>query len=163
MGAREGDVPPRYPFIRVARFIVREGSVLIVSLPVAAIGIVVWIIPYRIPRLIVRLAKPESQGVATFKLVGAIVAFCLWYVAALLMAGWWLGPAVALASAILLPVLGFAALYWTGRFDRDREEVLLFLRALRGGWQDRLAAYRYSLVNEFDRVLEDEARDRPLH
>ncbi|HET6617354.1 MAG TPA: hypothetical protein VFH69_06055, partial [Gemmatimonadota bacterium] len=163
MGAREGDVPPRYPFIRVARFIVREGSVLIVSLPVAAIGIVVWIIPYRIPRLIVRLAKPESQGVATFKLVGAIVAFCLWYVAALLMAGWWLGPAVALASAILLPVLGFAALYWTGRFDRDREEVLLFLRALRGGWQDRLAAYRYSLVKEFDRVLEDEARDRPLH
>ena len=160
--AREGDVPPRYPFFRVARFAVREGSLLIVSLPVAAIGIVAWIIPYRGPRLIVRFAKPESQGVATFKLVGAIVAFGLWYVAALLLAGWWLGPSAALMSAILLPVLGFIAFYWTGRFDRDREEVLLFLRVLRRGWQDRLAAYRHSLVSEFDRVLEDQSRDRPL-
>lgn len=65
-------------------------------------------------------------------------------------------------SAILLPVLGFIALYWTGRFDRDREEVLLFFRVLRRGWQDRLAAYRHSLVSEFDRVLEDQSRDRPL-
>lgn len=163
MGASEGDVPPRYPFFRVARFIVREGSLLIVGLPFAAIGIVAWIIPYRVPRLIVRFAKPESQGVATFKLVGAIVAFCLWYFLTLSLAAWWLGPGAALMSAILLPVLGFIALYWTGRFDRDREEVLLFLRALRGGWQDRLAAYRHSLVSEFDRVLEDQARDRPLH
>ncbi|HYO46294.1 MAG TPA: 1-acyl-sn-glycerol-3-phosphate acyltransferase [Gemmatimonadota bacterium] len=163
IGAREGDVPPRYPVVGVARFVAREGSLLVLGLPVAAVGIVLWYIPYRVPRLIVRLATPESQAVATFKLVGATVAFALWFVGVLLFLGWRVGPEATLLAATLLPIVGLIALDWTGRFERDREEVRLFLRALRRGRQDRLAGYRRSLVAEFDRVLADQSRDQPLN
>jgi hypothetical protein len=161
IGAREGDVPPRYPALAVARFVVREASLLVLGLPVAAVGIIVWLPPYQVPRLIVRLAKPESQAVATFKLVGATAAFALWYVGVLLFLGWRIGPEATLLAAILLPIVGLVALDWTGRFERDREEVRLFLRAFGRGRRDRLTGYRRSLVAEFDRVLADQARDLP--
>lgn len=160
IGAREGDVPPRYPFVGVARFVAREGSLLVLGLPVAAVGIILWYIPYRVPRLIVRLARPESQAVATFKLVGAAVSFIVWYAGALLLLGWRFGAEATLVAAALLPIVGLVALDWTGRFERDREETRLFFRALRRGRRDRLAGYRRSLVAEFDRVLADQARDQ---
>ena len=160
VGAREGDIPPRYPPMGVLRFVARESFVLVVGLPLAAAGIVFWYLPYRIPREIVRLARTASQGVATFKLVGAAVAFVVWYAVALLLSGWLLGPGATIAAALLLPIAGLVALDWTGRFERDREEVGLFLRALRRGRRDRLSAYRRSLVAEFDRVLAYQDRDR---
>lgn len=160
VGAREGDVPPRYPPVGVLRFVVREASVLVVGLPLAAMGIVFWYLPYRIPREIVRLAGTASQGVATFKLVAAAAAFAVWYAVALLLSSWLLGLGGTIAAAILLPIAGLVALDWTGRFERDREEVRLFLRGLRRGRRDRLSAYRRSLVAEFDRVLAYQDRDR---
>ncbi len=160
LGAGEADIPPRYETAAVLRFVLLEGALLLLGLPAALIGIAAWGLPYQIPRLVVRLTRPESQEVATFKLVAAIATFILWYVGLIALSAWRLGPLMAVLAALILPTTGLFALTWTGRWERDRDETRLFLRAIGRERRDRLTEHRRMLVAEFDRVLADRASDR---
>jgi 1-acyl-sn-glycerol-3-phosphate acyltransferase len=154
LGAGEADVPPRYRATGVARFVAREGAALLVGLPVAAAGIAFWYAPYLVPRLVVRRARPVHEAIATWKLLAALAAFGAWYalaLAALGLAGgrWWLA-----AGAVGLPLLGVAALAWTGRWQRVRDDARLFVRVvLHPRGRDRLAEDRARLAAEFDAVI----------
>jgi len=154
--AGEADVPPRYEAAGVARYALREGALLLLGLPFAALGIAAWWLPYLVPRLVVRFARPQSQAVATYKLAGAMAVLPLWYVGLVLLLGWRIGPAAAAVGAAILPLAGLFALVWTGRWERVREDSLLFLRIMgRPRERDRLAGHRARLAAEFDAVLRD--------
>ena len=158
LGAGEGDVPPRYGAPGVARWVVRELGALLVGLPLAALGIAVWWLPYMAPRLAVRLGRPEHPAIATWKLIAGLLSFGAWYAAIVSAAAWAAGPAGALAAAIALPLLGAVALAWAGRRARVAEDVRLFARVVGSPrHRDRLAADRARLVREFDAVLADMA------
>jgi 1-acyl-sn-glycerol-3-phosphate acyltransferase len=156
LGVGEGDVPPRYRATRILRHVAREGTALVVGLPLAAIGIAIWYLPYLAPRLVVRWARPAHEAIATWKLIAALGAFVIWYVAwivalAVLGGRWW-----GIVGALALPLLGAVALAWTGRWERVREDARLFARVLlRPRHRDRLAEDRAALSAAFDRVLFD--------
>lgn len=153
LGAAEGDVPPRYGVIGVVRHVAREGTALGLGLPLAAAGILVWYVPYLVPRLVVRLARPDHPAIATWKLIAGILAFGLWYAGVVAGLALWAGPGWALAGAVAAPLVGFAALAWAGRWERAREDAALFARViLAPRHRDRLAADRAALAAEFDRV-----------
>lgn len=154
--AGEADVPPRYEAAGVLGYVLREGAALAIGLPLAAIGVAVWVLPYLVPGQVVRAAKPESQAIATYKLAAAMAAFAVWYGGLVIGAGWWFGLRGALVAAAFLPLAALAAIAWTGRWERVREEARLFLRVVgRSRDRDRLAGHRRALVAEFDAVIRD--------
>lgn len=154
LGAEEGEVPDRYQRGATARYVVREGAAILLGMPLAVAGIVLWYPTWVAPRLTLRLVKPDHESIATYKLATGFlmapltIAACA--IAGLLYAGW---PGAA-AGLILAPVVGLAALAWRTRWSRVREDTRLFFRVLgRGRTRERMAERRRTLVAEFDDVL----------
>ena len=155
-GATEADVPPRYEAGSVVRYVLRETAALLVLVPFAAAGAVLWMPAYLAPRLVLRFVKPEFEAIATYKIATGFFAVPLTCIIAAglvwAVAGGW----PALVTVLAVPLAGLAAIAWWERWRRVREDALVFLRALtRRGTVDRLAGLRSQLVTEFDRILDE--------
>jgi glycerol-3-phosphate O-acyltransferase / dihydroxyacetone phosphate acyltransferase len=162
LGARDGDVPRRYPVGAVISYVIRQGLTLAVGLPLAAVGLVLWYLPYLLPRLIVRILPVTEDSVATYKLASAVVLFPLAYVSWIVAAGVYFGPRAAGAAAVLVPALGTIALWWGLRWDRVKEDVRVWLGVLRHPrTHDRLVSERKRITAEIDavRALIEQAND----
>jgi hypothetical protein len=134
-------------------YALRWGLIIVVGAPFALLGGLIWLVPYFVPRLVVRLVKPEYEAIATYKLVGAFFAFPIALALYVFLAWRFGGPFVALAIAIGAPLLGFAALGWYAAVKRFGEDVRLFIRVLfRRKTAARLADLRAQLVREFDGI-----------
>jgi 1-acyl-sn-glycerol-3-phosphate acyltransferase len=100
---------------------------LILLLPLAAAGIVIHYIPYRIVDFLAhRFSRGASEMTATVKFISALAFYPLaWLVIAGLL--WWReGPLPALLSLVFLPLTGYAAL----RAIEDADEAVGVARAL---------------------------------
>ena len=160
-GAREGDVPPRYRAGSVALYAVRQLGLLILLAPAAALGVLAWWIPYRVPGIVVASVRPKLDSVSTYLLGTALLAFPVVWVGWTLLAGLVGSLGWAVAVALFLPVAGLAAVGFVERYRRVREDVRVFLRASRHGrGRDRLAAVRGRLVERFDEVAAEMAGER---
>jgi hypothetical protein len=152
-GAREADVPRRYPMSSVLAYSARQLFMLLLVLPLAIAGMVVWFVPFMLTSWVVPRFRPSLDQIASYKLGTAVLAFPLWYFA-LIFAGWrWGSLTVAGVAALVLPVVGLAAVAWRDRQEDVREDLKVFFRAQRlERGRDRLAEYRARLAAEFDRL-----------
>jgi glycerol-3-phosphate O-acyltransferase / dihydroxyacetone phosphate acyltransferase len=161
LGASEGDVPSRYSFGPTAWYALRWGAVLLLGAPFAALGALIWLIPYLIPRVVVRFVKPEYESIATYKLAGGMFAFPITLAVYVYLAWHWAGAAAGVATALVAPLLGFITLGWYAAWKRFGEDVRLFTRTLfRRKTTARLAEMRGELAREFDAVdseIDDES------
>ncbi len=154
-GAHEGDVPRRYRPIAVAAYALRQALLLVVVLPMAVLGVGVWLVPAVTTRLLAPRFRPELDQVATYKIGVAVLAFPLWLLLIVGAVAVAVSPVWALVSLGALPVLGLAAVAWRDRQARVREDLRVFLRVLRHpSGRDRLAEQREQLAAEFDRLYE---------
>jgi 1-acyl-sn-glycerol-3-phosphate acyltransferase len=155
-GAREADVPRRYPRSSVLAYGARQLLMLVLVLPVALAGMAVWFAPFLLTRWIAPRFRPALDQVATYKLGTAVLAFPFWYIA-ILVALWRLGGTLAwVVAAVALPVAGLAAIAWRDRQEDVREDLRVFLRARRlARGLDRLAEQRARLTAEFDRLADE--------
>ena len=128
VGAGKGDVPPRYGLTPVARYIAVRGSVLLLTLPAAAAGLLVWAPVVRLPAFVVARVKPDFEVEATYKLAtllfGGALAWAVW-AAAGYVAG---GTVAAALVAAAVPVCGYATVQWLELAKEVREDATLFLR-----------------------------------
>jgi glycerol-3-phosphate O-acyltransferase / dihydroxyacetone phosphate acyltransferase len=160
-GASEGDIPPTYRMGVVLAYSIRQLLLLALVLPVAVVGMVVWMPPFVATRYIAPRFRPEIDQVATYKIAIGLLAFPLWWF--LVSGGAWLlgGATVAGILAVAMPVVGFAAITWRDRQSQVREDTRVFLRAVRNRrGRDRLSELRTELVGEFDALAEEWDRDR---
>lgn len=153
VGAGEGEVPPRYGLVPVARYIVSRGVVLLAGLPFMALGVLLWGWMVPLSRGVVRLVRPEFEATATYKVVGALFAgLGLW----LFWGGlgwWWWGWPAGIAVLLLAPLCGFMSLHWIETASEVREDVGLFLRLQgRPDVRERFARQRGELMEAFRRV-----------
>ena len=158
IGAGEGEVPPRYGLMPVARYILARGAALLFGLPFMALGVVLWGGMVPLSRGVVRMVRPEFEATATYKVVGAMFGgLGLWLLWGAL--GWWLGGwGGAVLVLILAPVCGYLALHWLELASEVREDVALFLRLQgRPDVRERFARQRRELMEAFRRV-EDRLR-----
>ncbi|UCC84992.1 MAG: 1-acyl-sn-glycerol-3-phosphate acyltransferase [Gemmatimonadota bacterium] len=153
LGVGEGELPERFTAWSVIRYTLTHFFVLLVGLPVAALGTVAWYLPFKSPRVTLGLYRPAYEAVASMKLATALVAFPAMY-AVWLAAAWLAGGLTgALATALVLPVVGIVALRWRDRWGRVREDARIFWRAVRRKeLRDQLVERRRALVEEFDSV-----------
>jgi hypothetical protein len=154
-GAREADVPRRYSMTSVLAYSARQIFMLLLVLPLALAGMAAWFVPFMLTSWVAPRFRPPLDQVASYKLGAAVLAFPLWY-AGLLFAAWRIaGIQVAGVAAVVLPLVGLAAVAWRDRQEDVSEDLRVFLRARRlSRGRDRLAEQRAGLAAEFDRLAE---------
>lgn len=156
LGAHTGVIPPRYPIRAVLRYATIEGLALLVGVPLALVGSLVWYPAWIAPRFVVARVGPDHESVATYKLATSFCTVPCTVLAAGLGAYLIRGGVTALAAMVAVPILGFAALHWRERWGRVSEDVVIFLRVLaRPRLRTRLATARAELTHEFEDVLRE--------
>lgn len=149
----EADVPPEYTTPTVAMYALTEFLPLLLGLPLALAGAAAWVLPWLAPRPVVALARPPHDGIATWKLSVAILAFPLMWIAWSVLAWRAGGAALAIAAATVLPALGVFAVVWFDRWREVREDALLWIRVgRRRDLLQRLAEERRILAAEIDQL-----------
>jgi glycerol-3-phosphate O-acyltransferase / dihydroxyacetone phosphate acyltransferase len=115
-----------------ARFAAREIALGMVLLPLCALGLVVFFVPYQLTGFIARRVARERDVLATAQLFSGLVIYGAWLVA--LGAIVWLaaGPIAAVVAALIVPAVAVAAL-----FALERESAVL--DAVRAWWLLRRA------------------------
>jgi hypothetical protein len=127
----------------------REGTSLLLGLPLAAWGIASHAVPYQATRLAVGALRPPPDVEATSKILAGLLLYPLAWIAE----GWitWRigsGWLLALFLVALLPA-GFFALSWRERLRRLSRDARAFLGALAGGsLRPRLEARRRRILQE---------------
>ena len=153
VGAGEGGVPPRFGLVPVARYIAVRGTLLLLGLPIAVAGTMLWVPVTRLAGLAVRRLRPDSEVTATYKLVallgGVAAAWVLWaflgYVAG--------GAFGALGAAVLAPLCGYVAIQWVELAKEVKNDTVLFLKLQgRPDVRVRFARMRRELAETFQRL-----------
>ena len=108
-----------------------RGAALVLALPLAALGVLLYALPYQVPKLAARRVAKEADEISTYKLGAGLLVYPIW-AAALIALGAALLPAklavVSGAVALLSPV---AALAWLDRTPELRRSLRLRARAAR--------------------------------
>jgi 1-acyl-sn-glycerol-3-phosphate acyltransferase len=139
----------------VRRYALHEGLPLLLGVPLAALGLVIHVLPYQLTWLVVRTLRPDPDAEATYKIVAGVVLYPLgWAVEGWLV--WRLGGGLALVLfVLLLAPTGFFALTWWERLARVRREARGFLHFLvRRDLHTRLRERRRALVRELGALAE---------
>lgn len=153
IGAGEGGVPPRFAFVPIARYALVRGSLLLLGLPLAVAGTVLWAPVLSVAWLAVRRIRPNIEVAATHKLVALLAGvFLAW--------GFWTGvghvlggATLAVVTAALAPACGYAAVQWAGLVREVREDTILFLKLQgRPDLRMRFARMRRELAQTFRRL-----------
>ena len=129
---------------------------LLLGVPLAALGFLAFIVPYRLTAIVVAIAKPPLEAIGTVKIGVSSVLFALWYgglvLASALTLAWWCTALLA----FVLPVAGLAAVIVKEHHDEAREDIAVFFRlASRRALRARLLERRAALARELDQHVED--------
>ena len=93
---------------------------------IAAVGILVFWVPYRLTNMIARLGKPAEDTVSTYKVLGGGVVFVTWIVLLSIIIGALAGASWGFAALVGLPALAFATLAITERWADAWTDVRRF-------------------------------------
>jgi glycerol-3-phosphate O-acyltransferase/dihydroxyacetone phosphate acyltransferase len=135
------------------RFLSREIPLALVLVPVAALAVVVFAVPYLLTAVVGRLQK-HSDVTATAKALSGAIFYLVWSAAVVWLAWSSRGPLAGIAIGVLLPLLGLG-----GLFAIERE--WLALRTARSWWalrgthpdtRQRLRRHRAELADVLDKV-----------
>ncbi len=138
---------------RVRLSIVRAALELIIAVPLAAIGVVVHVVPFEIMKQVGK--RPTNEGIkATVKLLGCAVLFACTYAVLGVVVGRALGPWAGLGAAVAAPLCGYVAVRLLERVKRiggvvEGYRMIRGHRALVGA----VLAHRAAVVRDARAVL----------
>ena len=154
-GLRDHDIDRRIPFAQAARFTVREGLLALVLLPVTALSLALFALPYQVTALVTRFA-PDLKSRAIWALCAGMVAYGAWTGAIAGAVAWRTD-----AASGLLAGAGVAALAFGGVAAYERERAVLrtvraffALRQTPPAARARLRHQRAALADVLDQVHE---------
>ncbi len=128
---RDAQVASSYPASGVAAFALRSLWLLLVRLPLAAVGTVLNFLPYCLVDWIATRGGKEPDEVATYKVIASLVFYPLTWLAIAAAGGLW-GLSWGLAAAVLGPLSAVIALRFHERRDYFLRQARAFL-LLRSG------------------------------
>jgi hypothetical protein len=141
---------------------VTRAAATIVTLPLALVAVVLYWLPYQLPRFVTRQLKGDPDVSSTYKLGVGLVVYPLWASAAIAIAFLRLPPLEAAAASAIVLACPFAALPWLDRWDRlaARSRMLAPLEDRRQQVAE-LAAERSAIMRDLgelrDRTVRSEA------
>ena len=140
--------------------LVRFASVnlarLLVGLPLALAGALLWGVPYFLVRGMARSRRKELDIVASIALLAGLVFFPAWLLLIVVTIGmslsWW----TAAAALIVAPALGLFAIAFSERWLEASEDASVFFRLLRlGDLRARLIRRRDELALEIEKAEQE--------
>jgi len=151
LGVPIEDLERRYRPGGVLRFCLRNGLLLLLGLPGALAGTLLWWLPYRLVPLVTRLVRPSRDVHATVQILAGAVLFPLWLLLLVAALAEWLGAGPALALLVLAPALGLFTLAFRDWRAEIAEDVAVFLRlSRRAGLRARLLRERDAIAGQLD-------------
>ena len=116
-----------------AKWTFRQLTVLRTLLPVAAVGMALFYVPYRLTGVLVDRARPPRDIRATYKALIGIALHLVWTVLLAGLAWWWWGWKIGAAALLVLPLVAFLTVIVIDMWRRARGEARrFFIRARRG-------------------------------
>lgn len=94
------------------------GAVRVLTLPLALIGMVLYWLPYQVPREVTRRVKDDPDASSTYKLGVGLIVHPLWAAIAITIAFTKLDTSLAILATFVVIASPFAALPWLDRWDR---------------------------------------------
>lgn len=115
---------------RAARFVLREGAILLGALPLSACGLALHLAPALAVRAVARKLSKKKDHWASNTILPGVAIFPLWYALALAAAWIALPPLWAAAATLLLPASGLAAVAYLDRAGGAFRRARTFLAFL---------------------------------
>jgi 1-acyl-sn-glycerol-3-phosphate acyltransferase len=148
---------------QVATFVVKNLLALCLGLPLFALGVVLFGLPYQVPRLAARNAELDTQ--ATVKFLGALLMSLLWWPGLTVAAWMWGGWVWGVVTLVGVPPLALFTLYFMERWAGLKRDIGVFftlgsragLKALLLQDGERLAAEVEKLAGEYRPRVEQAA------
>ncbi|WP_338864208.1 lysophospholipid acyltransferase family protein [Myxococcus stipitatus] len=139
----------------VVPFVVKNLLSLILGLPLFVLGLVLFWLPYQVPRAVSRKVELDVQ--ATVKFLTAFVLALVWWGGLTVAAGVWGGAWWAGLTFLAVPPLALFTLYFAERWDVLRRDIDVFftlgsrvrLKSLLLSDGERLAAEVERLADEY--------------
>jgi glycerol-3-phosphate O-acyltransferase / dihydroxyacetone phosphate acyltransferase len=142
-------------------WIVRQLVFFGVGAPVAALGIAIYWLPYRLTGVLEQRLVKDQDVRATFKVLVGGVLHILWTLAIVGIVGWRFGLGAALCTLVGLPLAGFVAIHVTEGWQRAVAEARrFFLRTRRRDELRELRTRQGELARKLH-ALWEEVRDDP--
>lgn len=141
-------------------YVLRNLVAMVFGLPCALLGAVAYFAPYQLIKLIVRLAKPEEDIVATVKVLGSVLFFVPWHIALVTCAVLWIDPWVGVLASAALPLCALYTHHFIERRLAALRRARMALTLLSGegrALSDALRAERDAIRAEIDALAAEYA------
>lgn len=121
------DLTSRYRPATVARFVARN-VLWLAGLPVFLLGMALFVVPYSLPLLAVRVAKPQDDVESTVKVLTLLLLAPFWYALLVGLAAWGGGAGFAVAALVgVAPLALFTRYYLERRASALRDARTFFV------------------------------------
>lgn len=136
---------------RAARFVARQAVAAVLGLPIALVGAVFWAVPFWAVHLLWRLTGVERDTGATVKVLGSLVFFPLWWLAAVVGIGLVDNVGAAVVVGAAAPAAGLMTRhFFRRRFFAARQLLGVLMLAARGTIGQEVRAERDALCLALD-------------
>jgi 1-acyl-sn-glycerol-3-phosphate acyltransferase len=119
-------------------FAIREALAALFLVPVAAIGLAVFWVPYHLTALLARRAASQRDVAATAKVFVGAAVYGAWLLAIAVTAGRAFGPGAGIATAAVVPLLAVAGLFAIEREAAVADSIAAWRSLRRARHQTRL-------------------------
>lgn len=143
------DLALEYRPAGVARFVVRNLFALLVGLPLFLVGMVLFVVPYFIPRWAVKAMRPDIDVEATVKVLLTLLLVPVWWVLLTVLANVFFGPIAGVSVLLVaLPLALFTRYFLERRGEALGDARTFFVMA-------RRSSLKSALLSEATRLSED--------
>jgi glycerol-3-phosphate O-acyltransferase / dihydroxyacetone phosphate acyltransferase len=135
-------------------FAIRELAIGVVLLPLCAIGLLTFFVPYWLTGFAARQFTREKDVLATAQVFIGAAVYAAWLAIAGVIAWWLRGPIAAVLTVLLLPLLAVASLFAIERESAvvDAVRAWRLLGRARDETRERLRRHRSDLADVLDEV-----------
>jgi 1-acyl-sn-glycerol-3-phosphate acyltransferase len=149
------DLTSQYRPLTVARFIVTNLAWL-AALPLALFGVALFVVPYYLPLLAVKAAKPDTDTESTVKVLTLFVLAPFWWALLVALAAWSGGLGFGLFALFAVPPLAlFTRYYVERRAAAVRAARTFFVLSSRTRLKEGLLAEGRALAGEVEGLVHE--------
>ncbi len=140
----------------VVWFAVKNTVALVLGLPLFLLGMVLFALPFWIPKWVVLATKPEIDTEATFKVLTTLVLAPFWWALLTVLGFWWGGvPAGMTALLGTVPLALFTRYYLEQRTEALADVRTFFVLISRSQLKARLLSEGEALATEIEQVANE--------